>query len=92
MVQWLRMQMLGMEVPGLNSGRFVFDNFCTPFLSCGDYSIRVSQSRNFILAWFLFYNFVAVTLLLFELSKGTSKMINLSTHQFSSYFYTRFTL
>ena len=24
MVQWLRMQVLGMEVPGSNSGEFVF--------------------------------------------------------------------
>ena len=30
MVQWLRMQVLGMEVPGLNSGK-VFFTFCTPF-------------------------------------------------------------
>ena len=36
---------------------------------------------------FLLYNFVAVTLLLFKLSKGTATMISLSTHQFSSYFY-----
>ena len=42
MVQWLRMQVLGMEVPGLNSGKFVFDIFCTFFLPCGDCSIRVS--------------------------------------------------
>ena len=33
MVQWLRMQVIGMEVPGLNSGKlFFFDIFCTPFL------------------------------------------------------------
>ena len=31
MVQWLRMQVLGMEVPGSNSGKFFFDIFCTPF-------------------------------------------------------------
>ena len=30
MVQWLRMQVLGMEVPGSNSGKFL-DIFCTPF-------------------------------------------------------------
>ena len=31
MVQWLRMQVLGMEVPGLNSGKSFSDIFCTPF-------------------------------------------------------------
>ena len=51
MVQWLRMQVLGMEVPGSNSGKFVFfDIFCTPFLLRGDCSIRVSRSRDFTLA------------------------------------------
>ena len=29
MVHWLRMQVLGMEVPGSNSGKFFFDIFCT---------------------------------------------------------------
>ena len=91
-VQWLRMQVLGMEVPGSNSGKFFFRNFCTPFLPCGQCSIRVSQSRKFTLALFWLYNFVAVTLLLFKLSKGTAMMISLSTHQFSIYFYTWFTL
>ena len=92
MVQWLRMQVLGMEVPGSNSGKFFSDIFCTPFLPRSDCSIRVSQSHDFTLAWFLSYNFVAVTLLFFKLSKGTATMISLSTHQFSSYFYTQFTL
>ena len=33
MVQWLRTQVLGMEVPGSNSGKVCFfDIFCTPFL------------------------------------------------------------
>ena len=36
MVQWLRMQVLGMEVPGSNSGRVFSDIFCIPFLSHGD--------------------------------------------------------
>ena len=27
MVQWLRMQVLGMEVPGSNSGKFFFRHF-----------------------------------------------------------------
>ena len=77
--QWLRMQVLGIEVPGSNSGNF-FDIFCTPFLPHGDCSIRVSRSRDFILAWVLLYNFVAVTLLLFKLSKDTATMINLYLH------------
>ena len=50
MVQWLRMQVLGMEVPGSNSGKFFFDIFCTPFLPRGDCSIRVSRSHDFTLA------------------------------------------
>ena len=49
-VQWLRMQVLGMEAPGSNSGKFFFDIFCTPFLPRGDCSIRVSRSRDFTLA------------------------------------------
>ena len=60
MVQWLRMQVLGMEVPGLNSGKFFHDIFCTPFLPRGDCSIRVSRSHNFTLTWLLLYNLVAV--------------------------------
>ena len=35
----------------------------TPFLPRSDCSIKVSQSRDFTLAWFLLYNFVTVTLL-----------------------------
>ena len=89
MVQWLRMQVLGMEVPGSNPGKFFFKIFCIPFLPYSDCSIKVSRSHNFTLAWFLLYNFVAVTLLLLTLSKGTAMMIS---HQFSSYFYTQFTL
>ena len=76
------MQVLGIEVPGSNSGKFFFDIFCTLFLPRGDYSIRVSRSHDFTLAWLLLYNFVTVTLLVFNLSKGTATMINLSTHQF----------
>ena len=92
MVQWLRMQVLGMEVPGLNSGKVFLDIFCIPFLPRGDCSIRESQSHDFTLDWFLLYNFVTVTLLLFKLSKDTATMISLSTHQFPSYSYTWFTL
>ena len=73
--------MLGMEVLGLNSGKF-FQHFCTPFLPCSDCSIIVSQSSDFTFAWFLLYNFVVVTLLLFKLSKCTAMMISLSTHNF----------
>ena len=76
-VQWLRMQVVGMEVPGV-----FFLHFLHTFLPSDDCSIRVSQSRDFTIAWFLLYNFVAVTLLLFKLSKGTATIINLSTHQF----------
>ena len=81
MVQWLRMQVLGMEVSGSNSGskarsKVFFSTFFAPFLPRGDY--RVSRSRDFTLAWFLLYNFVAVTLLLFKLSKGIATMTSLS--------------
>ena len=31
MVQWLRMQVLGMEIPGSNSGKFFFDIFAHLF-------------------------------------------------------------
>ena len=68
-----------MVVPGSNCTNF-FDIFCTYFYPCGDCSIRASQSRDFTLGWFLFYNFVAVTLLLFKLSKGTAMMLSLSIH------------
>ena len=30
-VKWLRMQVLGMEVPGSNSGKFFSNIFCTLF-------------------------------------------------------------
>ena len=50
--------MLGMEVPGLNSGKVFLDIFCTSFLPHGDCSIIVSQSHDFTLTWFLLYNFV----------------------------------
>ena len=78
MVQSLGVQMLGMEVPGSKSGNFFFDIFSTPFLPCGDCSIRVSRSHNFTFVWFLLYNFVAVILLLFKLLKGTATIISLS--------------
>ena len=54
MVQWLRMQVLGMEVPGSNSGKFFSDIFCTPFLPRGDCSIRVSRSAILHLLSFCF--------------------------------------
>ena len=75
MVQWLRMQVLGMEVPGSNSGKVLFlSTFLYTFLPHGDCSIRVSPSHDFTFVWFLFYNFIAVVLLLFKLSKGTATM------------------
>ena len=47
-VQWLRMQVLGLEVPGSNSGKVFFKlHFCTLFLPRGDCSIRVYQSHDF---------------------------------------------
>ena len=69
MVQWLRMQVLGMEVLGSNSGHDQFNFFSTFFmhffLPPSDCSITVSQSHDYTLAPFLLYNFVAVSLLLF---------------------------
>ena len=47
MVQWLRMQVLGIWrslVRTLVIYKFFFDIFCTPFLPRGDCSIRVSRS------------------------------------------------
>ena len=76
-----------MEVPGSNSGKVFIQHLLYTFLPRGDCSIRVSRSHNFTFVWFLLYNFVAVTLLLFELSEGTAMMISLSTHQFSSYLF-----
>ena len=49
MVHWLRMQVLGMEVPGSNSGNVFFDIS----VARGDCSIRVS--RDFTFVWFLLY-------------------------------------
>ena len=66
MVQWLRMQALGMEVLGSNSGHdqlIFFQHFYVLFMPPSDCSIRVSRSRNFTLARFLLYNSVAVSLL-----------------------------
>ena len=80
-----------MEVPGLNSGKF-FDIVCAPFYPHGDCSIRVSRSHDFTLNGFYFYDFIAVTLLLFKLSKSTAMMISLCTNQFSSYSHTWFIL
>ena len=71
MIHWLRMQVLGMEIPGSNSGKVFFDIFCTPFLPHDDCSIRVSRYHDFILVWCLLYNFGSVAQLPFKLSKGT---------------------
>ena len=93
MVQWLGMQVLGMEVPGSNSGKFFFDIFAHLFYSTVTALLQYLDPVILHLLGFCFIlQFVAVTLLLFKLSKGTATMISLSTHQFSSYFYTWFTL
>ena len=44
-VQWLRMQVLGMEVPSLNFGK-VFLTFFVHFLPRGDCYIRVSRFHD----------------------------------------------
>ena len=77
-----------MEVTGLNSGKF----FARLFYPAVNTLLEYLKSHDVTLAWFLLYNFVAVTLLLLKLSKDTATMVSLSTHQFSSYLYTRFTL
>ena len=61
--------MLRMEVPGSNSGKVLFDIFLYTFFTHGDCSIRVSRSHD-LHCLVLLYNFVAVTLLLFKLSKA----------------------
>ena len=79
MVQWLKMQVLGMEVPALvqtlvrlYSTFFVhlFYPVVTALLEYLDPTILR----------FLLYNFVAVTLFLFRLSKGTATMISIPAH------------
>ena len=81
-VQWLRIQVLVWRSLVRILVRLFFQHFCTPFLPRSDCSIRGSPSHDFTLVWFLLYNFIIVTLLLFKLSKGTATMINLSTHQY----------
>ena len=72
------MWVLCMEVSGSNSGKH-FQLFCAPILPRDDCSITVSCSMvlHFLV---LLNNFVAVTLLLLKLSKGTAAMISLCTH------------
>ena len=41
MVQWLRMQVLGIEVPGSNSGKFYSQHFLYIFLPRGDCSTGI---------------------------------------------------
>ena len=53
MVQWLRMQVLGMEVLGSNSGKVFFNIFCT-LLPHGDCPIRVFRSSDFTFVGFCF--------------------------------------
>jgi len=45
-VEWLRMQLLGVEIAGWNSSQYFFLTFLCIFLTLGDCSIRVSQSCN----------------------------------------------
>ena len=59
MVQWLRMKVLGMEVPGSNSGKVFFRHFCTPFYPV--VTILLEYLNPLILHLFDFY---FVTLLL----------------------------
>ena len=69
-VQWLRMQVLGMEVPGLNSGKkFKNSAFFVHliYLMVTALLEYVSQFRAFTLIWFLLYDFLAITLLLFKI-------------------------
>ena len=77
MIQWLRMRVLGTEIPY---------PVVTALLDYLDPTILHLFGLLFI------YKFVAVTLLLFKSSKGTAMMISLRTHQFSCYFHTWFTL
>ena len=53
----VKVQVLGVEVPGSNSGKF-FSTFLCTFLPRGDCCIRVFQSSDFTLVWFLLYSFV----------------------------------
>ena len=70
---------------------FLFRHFCAPFLPRSD-ALLEYLDPVILHVWFLLYNFVAVSLLLSKLSKGTATMISLCTHQFSSYSYARITL
>ena len=80
-----------MEVPGSDSGNF-FSTFFAHFFYPVVTALLEYLDPTILHSWFLLYNLVAVTLLLFKLSKNATTMISLSTHQFSSYFYTRFAL
>ena len=77
----LRMRMLGMDVPGSNSSK-LFDIFVYLFYLTVTALLEYLSPVDYMLVWFLLYNFVTVTLLLFKLSKGTVMMISLFTHQF----------
>ena len=56
------MQVLGMVVPGLNSGKF----FSAFFVYLIYPVVTTLLEYLFTLVWFLLYNFVAVTLSLFD--------------------------
>ena len=81
-----------MEVPSSNSGKFYFDIFVYLFYPELTALLEYLYPVILHLVGYALYNFVAVTLLLFKLSKGTATMISLCTYQFSSYSYIWFTL
>ena len=73
-----------MEVPGSNTGKVFLTFFVHLFYPMVTALLRYLDPTILHLFVFLLYNFVAVTLLLFKLSKGTATMISLSIHYFSS--------
>ena len=77
-----------MEIPGSNSGKFFSTFFCTPFYPMVTTLLEYLDPVILHLFGFCFMtNSIAI-----QTIKGTATMISLSTHQFSSYSYTRFTL
>ena len=78
--------------PGSNFGKVFLDIFVHLFYPVVTALLEYLNPTILHLLGFLLHNFVAIALLLFKLSKGIATMISLSTHQFSSYSYTEFTL
>ena len=77
--------MLGMEIPGLNPGKFFLTFLVHVFYPVVTALLEYLDTVNLHLFWFLLYNFVAVTLLLFKPSKVTAMMLRLCTHKCPSY-------